>query len=87
MCESENIRPYRDRMQSFVTDPDLKALDEKYQPYLDIHQIDNVLNACDIIQNPPTEKITGKLIWNADYDYPTDLKRDIILLYNRHFID
>jgi hypothetical protein len=77
MSEFENAKPYRDRMQSFVSDPDLKALDEKYEPYLDIHQIDNVLDACD----------TGKLIWDTEYDYPTDLKRDIILLFNRHFVD
>jgi hypothetical protein len=86
MSKNENVKPYRDRIQNFVTDPDLKALDKKYEPYLDIHEIE-ILDTFDIIQNPSDKPITGKLIWNRDFDYPTELKRDIILLYNRHFID
>ncbi|MDB4918805.1 hypothetical protein [Mucilaginibacter sp.] len=87
MTEQDTPKSYSDRMQSFVTDPDLKALDKKYEPYLEIHQIEDVMEACDIIQNPSNETVMGKLIWNTDYDYPTELKRDIILLYNRHFVD
>jgi hypothetical protein len=49
-------------MRSFVTNPELKALNKKFELYLNVHQIGAVLDACDIIQNPAVEAITGKLI-------------------------
>jgi hypothetical protein len=85
--DSETSKTYSERMMSFVTDPDVAKLDQKYDPYLDIHEIGDILDTCDVIQNPPDEPITGKLIWKTDHDYSTELKRDIIELYNRHFVD
>lgn len=87
MDEQSSGKSYSDRMQSFVSDPELELLDLKYDPYLEIHQIDDVLFGCDIIQNPPDQLITGKLIWKEGYDVPLDLKKDILNLYNKHFVD
>jgi hypothetical protein len=87
MTTSEGIKSYSDRMQSFVTDAELFELDKKYDPYLELHQIDDVLDTFDIIQNAPNEMISGKLIWDTRFDLPTEFKRDIITLYNRHFVD
>jgi hypothetical protein len=78
---------YSDRMQSFVTDPELKLLEDKYEPYLDIHVIEDILEVCDIIQAKPGEPVTGKLIWHTEHDLPIELKKDIIKLYRRHFVN
>ncbi|WP_179415965.1 hypothetical protein HDF19_06695 [Mucilaginibacter sp. E4BP6] len=87
MAESETSLSYSDRMQNIIADPELQVLDQKYEPYLDLHQTENLMDACDIIPNPSTEPVTGKLIWKEGYDYPIEIKRDIITLYNRHFVD
>jgi hypothetical protein len=87
MSDSEIFLSYSDRLQNIVADPELRVLDKKYEPYLDLHQIDNLMDACDIIQNSSTESVTGKLIWKDGYDYPSEIKRDIITLYNKHFVN
>jgi len=48
---------------SLVTDPEVAKLDQKYDPYVDIHEIDDILDTCDSIQNPSDGPITDKLIW------------------------
>ena len=78
-------RTYSERMQAFVTDPELKVLEGKYEPYLDIHVIEDILAVCDVIQAPAGDSVTGKLIWHTEHDLPIELKRDIIKLYRRHF--
>ncbi|MXV52027.1 hypothetical protein GS399_13680 [Pedobacter sp. HMF7647] len=78
-------KSYSDRMQEFVTDPEIKKMEDKYEPYLEIHEMEDVLEGCDIIQSSPGEAVTGKLIWKSNYDLPLDLKKDIIALYNKHF--
>lgn len=83
----EKEKSFNDRIQSFATDPELAILDKKYDPYLEIHKIDDILDTCDIIETPPSEAISAKLWWNTDYDLPTELKRDVIKLFNRHFVD
>jgi len=50
MTEPAVGKSYSDRMQSFVTDPDTNHLDIKYEPYLDLHQMDTILDTIDIIQ-------------------------------------
>ncbi|MDB5122513.1 MAG: hypothetical protein JWP94_642 [Mucilaginibacter sp.] len=80
-------KSYSDRMQLFVTDPELQSLDLKYDPYLEIHEMDDVLTGCDIVQISTGDKENGKLVWNTEYDLPTELKRDIISLFNKHFAE
>jgi hypothetical protein len=87
MTVSENFKSYSERMQSFVSDPELLDLDKKYDPYLDLNQIDDVLDTFDIIQSPVTEIVTGKLVWNTELDLPTEFKKDLMSLLNRHFVD
>lgn len=87
MTVEQHAKPYRERMFSLVADPELKAMEIRYEPYLDIHAIEDVLEGCDIIQASPEDVPTGKLIWKEGYDLPLELKRDIINLYNKHFID
>lgn len=87
MTAEQQAKPYRERMFSLVADPELKAMEIRYEPYLDIHAIEDVLEGCDIIQANPGDVPTGKLIWKEGYDLPLELKRDIITLYNKYFID
>jgi hypothetical protein len=87
MTVSENFKTYSKRMQSFVSDPELLDLDTKYDPYLELHQIDDVLDTFEIIQNTATETLTGKLIWNTELELPTELKKDLMRLFDRHFVD
>jgi len=87
MAVSENFKTYSNRMQTFVSDPELPLLDKKYAPYLELYKIDDVLDTFDIIQNPVSDSLTGKLIWNTDYDLPTELKKDLMRIFNRHFVD
>lgn len=87
MTVSENLKTYSERMQSFVSDPEFIDLDKKYDPYLDLHQIDDVFDTFDIIQNPVTEIVSGKLVWNTELELPKELKKDLISLFDRHFVD
>jgi hypothetical protein len=50
--DSENSKTYSDRLMSFVTDPEVAKLDQKYDPYLDIHEIGDILDTCNVVQNP-----------------------------------
>lgn len=84
---SSSTKSYSDRMQDFVTDPEIQQLEKKYEPYLDIHVIEDFLEVCDIVKAPIGEPITGKLIWKADYDLPLEMKKDIINLFNKHFVN
>ncbi len=74
-------------MGSIVVDPEFKTLEKKYQPYLELHGIEEILDVFDIKQSPPCETITGKLIWHSEYDLPIDLKKDIIKIFNKYFVD
>lgn len=78
---------YRDKMRSFITDPDLIGLTTTYQPYLEMHQLGDVFATFDIVQNFPSKTNVYKLVWNTDYDLPIPLKRDLIALFKRHFAD
>jgi hypothetical protein len=80
-------KTFSDRMQDFVTDPEIKMLEAKYEPYLDLHVIEFLLEVCDVVKAPLGEPVTGKLIWKTDRDLPIELKKDIIKLYRRHFIN
>lgn len=74
MTAIQYSKPYRERLFSLVADPALKAMESKYEPYLDLHAIEDVLEGCDIIQSNPGESVTGKLIWKEGYDLPLELK-------------
>jgi hypothetical protein len=74
-------------MSSIVADPEFKTLEKKYQPYLELHGIEEIFGVFDIKQAPPGEALTAKLIWHSEYDLPIDLKKDIIKIFNKYFVD
>jgi hypothetical protein len=78
-------KTYSDRMQDFVVEA--SSLNNKYEPYLDIHEIDDLRDCFDIVQIPGNKTPVGKIIWKDNYDLPVDIVRDIMLLFNRHFVD
>jgi|GEM_PF-4281277 len=77
-------KTYSDRMQDFVVEA--ANLNDKYEPYLDIHSIDDLRDCFDIVQIPGDKIPGGKIIWKDNYDLPLDIVKDIMLLFNRHFI-
>ena len=78
-------KTYSDRMQDFVVES--SSLNNKYEPYLDIHKIDDLRDCFDIVQIPGNNPPVGKIIWNDNYDLPVDIAKDIMLLFKRHFVD
>jgi len=86
METSEKELPYRERMFRFVKDPELAQLEKKYEPYLDLHDLEEISELYDIVQAPPNDAITGRLIWTTQRDLPIDLKKDIIAIYSRYFV-
>jgi len=81
---SQVIKSYSERMQSFVTDPEVKLIDAKYDPYFELHLIEGMFAICDVVQSNSGVTI-GKLIWRTEHELPIELKKDIIKLFRRHF--
>jgi len=79
--------PYRERMFEFITDPELAQLDKKYEPYLNLHEIDAISDLFDVVQGAKNEAISGRLIWTTQRNLPIELKKDIIAIYSRYFVD
>ncbi|WP_462266469.1 hypothetical protein [Mucilaginibacter sp.] len=84
---TNNLKSYQERMSSIMADPEFQLIQKKYQPYLDLHGIEEILGVFDIKQAPPGEAITGKLIWHSEYDLPIDLKKDITKIFNKYFVN
>ena len=74
-------------MSSIVADPEFITLEKKYQPYFELHCIEEIFSFFDIKQTPPGEAITGNLIWHSENDLPINLKKDITNIFDRYFID
>ena len=76
-----------DVFKAFVNDPLLDELDKKFEPYLEIHQIDDIRDTFNLVVEDKNAAILDyKLFWNTDLDLPTELKKDILNLYNKHFL-
>lgn len=78
---------YRERIFRFVRDYDLAQLEKKYEPYLNLHDLEELSKLYDIVQASPNEAITGRLIWTTERDLPIELKKDIIAVYSKYFIE
>jgi hypothetical protein len=78
-------KTYSDRMQNFVVEA--SSLNNKYEPYLEIHEIDDLRDCFDIVQIPGNKTPAGKIIWKDNYDLPVDIVKDVMLLFSRHFVD
>lgn len=77
-------KSYSERMQGFVTDPEVQQIDAKYDPYFELHLIEGIFSICDVIQSHSGIN-TGKLIWKTEHDLPIELKKDVIKLFRKHF--
>lgn len=87
MEASDPELPYRERMFKFVKDPELDQLDEKYEAFLDLHNIETVSELYDVVEASKYNALTGKLVWTIQRDLPIELKRDIIRIYSKYFVD
>lgn len=87
MSRAGNVRPYRDRMGSIAADAEFEILEKKYQPFLEMHGIEDIFGVFDIVQAQPEDAVTGKLIWIQERDLRIELKKDITRIFNRHFVD
>lgn len=75
-----------DAFMAFVNDPALNELDEKYDPYLAIHMIDDIRDTFELVVKDKDAPILHyKLLWNTEFELPTELKKDILNLYNKYF--
>lgn len=79
--------PYRERMFEFSKDPELTQLDKKYEPYLNLHEIETVSDLFDVVQGSKNDAISGRLVWTTQRDLPIELKKDIIAIYSRYFVE
>jgi hypothetical protein len=78
-------KPYRERLFDFVKDPELKEIDTKFEPYFELHGIEDASDLFDVVQSLPNA-ITGRLVWKTQRDLPIELKKAIIGVYSRYFV-
>ncbi|WPV01660.1 hypothetical protein SNE26_07725 [Mucilaginibacter sp. cycad4] len=80
-------RNYQDRLFAFINDSELAVIDTKFEPYFELHKIEDIFDLFDVVQSAPDDAITGKLVWKMQRDLPIELKKAVIAVYNKYFVD